>query len=207
MLMSYPLTRGLLLHGQCGCAFLVLLLLHHIVNNHWYRSLFGRWQKKRIVLNCMDILLLLATALMVISALFMAGEVFTVFPYAMPWWARGLHMSANAWLFVLVSCHLGLHGAQWWEKTQRTFQRLFGRAWWTIPLGIMGLGAWRFIDSGLWVDMFFLGHARYVPETLPLFLMDCAVISLAWAFLARCLQQWAFCGWGRKGDPRQLRNV
>ena len=93
-----------------GMAFTGLVLLHHCLNLAWHKSLFrGRWTEERVLVVITDTGLLFATIALVTSSLVMAGEVFSLAPFAMLWWSRELHMGATTWIYALSCVHLGLH--------------------------------------------------------------------------------------------------
>lgn len=182
ILMSYPVTRGLLRHGICGMAFVTLLFLHHALNLSWHRTLFrGRWSARRVLLSSTDILLLLGSAALVISSLVMAGDVFAFAPFPMPWWGRELHTATTAWTFALASFHLGLHGHGVWHSARR----LTGRIWPVAALTLFALGAALFVHSGLWNDMLMTGMPKARPASLLLFLTHYVGITLCFCLLGR----------------------
>lgn len=186
-LMSYPLTRGLLRHGVCGAAFVMLLLVHQALNLGWYRTLLrGRWSARRVLLTGTDALLLLSSAALIVSSLAMAGEVFSFAPFPMAWWGRELHMAATAWTFVLASFHLGLHGHGLWNSTRL----LLGRAWRPATWAFFTLGAALFAHSGLWNDMLMTGVPKARLAGLALFLAHYVGITLCCCLLAR--GAWSF---------------
>ncbi len=193
-LMSYPLTRGLMRHGLCGAAFLALLIVHQLLNLNWYRSLFrGGWNARRILLALADMFLLLSGAALVVSALAMAGEVFSFAPFPMPWWGRDLHNSAAAWTFALASFHLGLHGQSFWS---RLYQRS-GRAWPVCALAAVLAGSVLFVQSGLWNDMLMTGAPKNSLVSLPFFLVHYLGITLGFCLLAR--GAWRIAALSKKG--------
>ncbi len=163
-MMSYPVTRGLLRHGISGICLLVLIVLHHLINLHWYRALLhGRWNSRRILTTVTGTLLILAFGALSASALVMAGDVFPFAPFAMPWWGRSLHGASASWLFVLASFHLGLHGNHFWKMVHRILQHTFGRAYFLVIAVTVGACALAFWNSELWMDMFLLERAGGYP--------------------------------------------
>lgn len=194
ILMSYPVTRGLLRHGVCGMAFVALLCVHHALNLSWHRTLFrGRWTTRRVLLSSTDILLLFGSAAFVASSLVMAGDVFAFAPFPMPWWGRELHTTATAWTFVLASFHLGLHGHGVW----RGVRRLTGRMWPVAALMLFTAGAALFVHSGLWNDMLMTGIPKTRMANLPLFLTHYLGITLYFCLIARGI--WSFAASSRNG--------
>lgn len=174
-LMSYPITRGLLRHGICGAAFVMLLFVHYALNLGWYRALLrGHQNARRKLLTATDVALLASSTALVASTLAMMGEVFSFAPFPMPWWGRGLHTTATAWTFVLASFHLGLHGQNIWSS----IRRILGRAWLPVTLILLLFGASLFVYSGLWNDMLMTGIPKTHLTSFPLFLIFYLSITL-----------------------------
>ncbi len=184
-MMSYPVTRGLLRHGICGCAVIGLFTLHHLLNLSWHRTLLrGKWGGLRMLSASADILLILAFACLLASSLVMAGDVFPGAPFAMPWWGRDLHSASTAWIFALAAFHMGLHGNAFWAWLRRTAEKLLGRAWLPAAAMLLAVGAVSFRETDLPERMLLLDAARGQP---PLWLFYCRLIGagMLWALLAR----------------------
>lgn len=186
LLMSYPMTRGLLRHGIYGVAFVVLLLIHQALNLNWYRTLF-RGNARRALLTAANAALLVSSAALIASSLAMAGEVFPFVPFPMTFWGRGLHTAAAAWSFVLVSFHLGLHGQSFWNRIRRAF----GRAWPAAALVLLFAGGLVFMESGLWSDMLLLGEPKTRPANLPVFLAHYLGMTLFFCLSAQLILRYA----------------
>lgn len=197
-LASYPLTRGLLRHGACGCLLVGLFLCHHLLNAGWYRALGrGRWGARRILSTATATLLLAASLALVASGLAMAGEVFPFLPFPMAYWGRDLHTTATAWCFVLASFHLGLHGQWLWDRARR----LLGRAWPLPAAALMAHGMYALASSGLAGDLLYLGEPKVPPGSLPMFFVRYLGIGLAFCLLGRLL----LAGLERFGRDRTRR--
>lgn len=183
-LMSYPMTRGLLRHGVCGCLFFALCICHHLLNAGWYRALGrGRWNFRRVLFTVTDALLLLVVIALAVSSMALAGEVFPFAPFPMVWWNRDLHTVAVAWSLALASFHLGLHGQRFWTW----IRRLSGRVWPAVALALLFAGGFAFMESGLWSDMLLLGEPKARPANLPAFLAQCLGVSLFFCLLGQLL--------------------
>lgn len=111
----------------------------------------------------------------------MAGDTYPFFPFRMPFWGRGLHTAMTAWLFVLASFHLGLHGASVWNRAER----FAGRVRSALFLIFLAAGAFCFVQSGLWNDMLFLGGPKYFAGGVPEFLTWNLGAALFFCLLAR----------------------
>lgn len=183
-LLGYPVMRGLWRHGVCGLVLLALFIAHHFLDLRWHKSLCkGKWSMRRISGVVIDSTMLLAACATLASCLLMAGEVFAFASFPMPWWARGLHTAATAWLFVLIAMHTGLH----WRTLWRLGSLLGGKYWNAAALGICVAGLYCFIQSGIWRNMLLLDTAR--PETLGQFLYQYLGVALLF-YLCPNLEWW-----------------
>lgn len=176
------LTRGLARHGIGGLILVLLVITHHLLNAAWYRTLSrGRWRGRRFLVNATGCLLVAVFLAFTASALAMAGDTYPFFPFRMPFWGRGLHTAMTAWLFVLASFHLGLHGASVWNRAER----FAGRVRSALFLIFLAAGAFCFVQSGLWNDMLFLGGPKYFPGGMPEFLVWHLGTAFFFCLLAR----------------------
>ncbi len=188
-MMSYPITRGLLRHGICGCAVIGLFTLHHLLNLSWHRTLLrGHWNRLRMLSSAMDILLILAFASLLVSSLVMAGDVFPFAPFAMPWWGRDLHGASTAWIFALAASHMGLHGNAFWAWLRRTAERVLGRAWLPAAAAMLAAGAVCFRETGL-PERMFLGDVPPGQPALWLFYARLTGAGMFFALLARAARR------------------
>lgn len=185
-MMSYPVTRGLLRHGVCGCLLLALFLFHHFLNVPFWVLPWRSQTKRHALLLVADILLLFDLLALIMSSLVMAGEVFSFAPFAMPWWGRGMHSAAASWCFVLSFFHLGLHGQFFWSSLHAFGKRILGRAWMTVVFSVFLTGAVFFLKSGLPNSMFFLEEV-YVYPNLLLLSVSLFMIALFFSLLGRGL--------------------
>lgn len=168
-LLSFPVTRGLARHAYCGIIILVLFLCHHLLNPHWHKRVAkGRWPKRRLFALGVDLLLLLVSLAMLISCCFLAGEIFTFASFPMTWWARSLHSTSAAWLFVLVAIHLGERSTGIWKWGEK----IFGSLWILVAMILFCTGIVCLARSGLWKILLVLDNARYFQESVGQFLLQ-----------------------------------
>ncbi len=111
-LMSIPYThKGP--HVMAGMLFFLLLVIHHVVNIRWARSLSsGRWNRKRMLETCTNGALAVVIVLLFYSSLFIMAK-HGHWPITLPGTrqlAAQIHMLCAYWGFLLMSFHLGLHG-------------------------------------------------------------------------------------------------
>ena len=109
-LMAYQVT-GETLHEWGGILMTVLLIVHHILNFKWYRSLFkGKYNAYRTVTAVVNTLLLASIALTALCGMAMSSHaapfLYGIFPVS---FARRFHLAAFFWSFLLMGLHLGLH--------------------------------------------------------------------------------------------------
>lgn len=130
-------------------------------------------------------LLFLVTGAVSVSCVLMAGDVFAFAPFPMIWWARSLHTCATAWLFILVTIHLGLHLSGVWNFGQR----IFGRLWLFVALAILALGIYYFVQSELWRILFLLDNARYIQESIKQFFVQYVIMALGFYICPNLLKK------------------
>lgn len=102
---------GEILHEWVGAGMLLLFIAHHILNGHWYKTIFkGKYNVLRILTLCIDFLVLLAMLAQMYSGIVMSRYVFNFLPFSGGMsLARRLHILGAYWGFLLMSLHLGLH--------------------------------------------------------------------------------------------------
>ena len=109
-LMAYQVT-GEMLHEWIGIGMTVLVIVHHILNRKWYKSLLkGRYNPYRILTTVTSVLLLAAFFMTAFCGMAMSG-------YAVPFlygmapisFVRRFHLAMSFWAYVLMGLHLGLH--------------------------------------------------------------------------------------------------
>ena len=154
-LMSYHAGRGLLLHALLGITLFALFILHHLLNLHWYRTLFrGKYSFRRSLLTASDILLLAAMLLMMLSALMLSGMVFSFSTIPVDFGWIEIHYFSTAWGFMLMAFHLGLHLHSAFNKLDAKLKETsFEYVLCLLEVILFLAGAYGFVQSGLWSDM------------------------------------------------------
>ncbi|MGI5896395.1 MAG: DUF4405 domain-containing protein [Oscillospiraceae bacterium] len=109
-LMGYHLW-GEALHEWVGAGMLLLFIVHHILNGHWYKALFkGKYSIMRILTLCTALLVLVSMLVQMYSGIVMSRYVFNFLPGVGDMsLARRLHILGAYWGYILMSLHLGLH--------------------------------------------------------------------------------------------------
>ena len=123
LLMGYSLV-GEVIHEWLGIAMLVLLIIHHIMNLAWYRSLGkGRFSAYRCVQTSLNWLLLLAAAGATFSGLVLSRYALDFLPpHGGEEFAQAVHLPCAYWCLILASLHLGLH----WNAVMGAVHRITG---------------------------------------------------------------------------------
>ena len=143
-----------LLHEIIGTAIFVLFIIHTILNYKFYKIIFkGKYNKKRIILTLIDILLLICMLCMIISSLIISESIFKFLNIDTTMFGKQLHMLSNSWGFILMSLHVGLHIDPLIKKVKKKV--LY------IPLIIVYIyGIYSFIKLNFINDMFLLSHFK-----------------------------------------------
>lgn len=186
-LMGYHLW-GEAPHEWVGAGMLVLFIAHHILNGHWYKTLFkGKYNAMRIVTLTVDLLVLLAMLAQMYSGIVMSRYVFDFLPSIGGMsLARRLHILGAYWGFLLMSLHLGLH----WNMILGMFRKVAGikgkaksrsMIAFIIGLIIAGYGVWVFISRDFPTYLFLKSEFVFLDynESKFLFYIDyLAIIGL-----------------------------
>lgn len=98
-------------HEWVGAGMFLLFLLHHLLNFHWYKSLFkGRYNGIRIIQTYVNMLVLVSMLALMYSGIVLSRHTFVFLPISGGLaLARQLHILGSYWGFLLMSIHLGLH--------------------------------------------------------------------------------------------------
>ncbi len=183
-LMAYQVT-GETLHEWGGIAMTVLLIVHHILNIKWYRSLFkGKYNAYRIVTTAANTLLLASILLTALCGMAMSAHavpfLYGMFPIS---FARRFHLAMSFWSFLLMGVHLGLHipamtaGLKKSGKVKTAIAAVFAL--------IAGAGFWLFMKNGIPNYLFFrtpFAFFDYEKAAILVFLENLAIL-IAFAFI------------------------
>lgn len=107
--MAYHL-EGNTLHEWLGTVLVILFLLHQFLNRGWYGSLFrGKYPPVRVLMTVVNLLLLTAMLGTAAGGIMLSRRVFGFLGLRAGMLGRRLHMVCTAWVYLLMSVHLGLH--------------------------------------------------------------------------------------------------
>ncbi len=99
-----------LIHEILGISLILLFVIHIFWNRRWFARLpRGRYDLKRTILTCVDLLLVVMMILLLISSLALSRHLFTDLHPIASFTARKIHIFAPAWLLLLSGLHLGIH--------------------------------------------------------------------------------------------------
>lgn len=143
---------GEILHEWVGAGMFLLFIAHHILNGHWYKTLFkGKYNVLRILTLCTTSLVLVSMLAQMYSGILMSRYVFDFLPFngGMSL-ARRLHILGAYWGFLLMSLHLGLHWNMIWgmfRKAAGIKSKAKSRSIiaFVVGLVIAAYGLWAFI--------------------------------------------------------------
>ena len=109
-LMAFQVT-GDKLHEWLGIGMTVTLILHHILNRKWYKSVFkGKYTFYRIAVTAVNTLMLAAIALTALSGMSMSGHAVPfMYGFISVMIARKWHLAFSYWSFIFMGIHVGMH--------------------------------------------------------------------------------------------------
>ena len=204
-LMAYQVT-GEALHEWFGVGMTVLLIVHHVLNFRWYKSLFkGKYNAYRAVTVAVNTLLLLSIALTALCGMAMSAHAVPFLYGMLPVsFARRFHLAVPFWSFILMGFHLGLH-----IPAMTAGIKLNGRiktAVAAVIAVIAGVGFWLFVKNGIPDYVFFrtpFAFLDYEKEAALVFLENLAILT-AFAFLGAETASFIKAAQS-KGDARKFR--
>lgn len=115
------ILTGDTVHKLLGVSFGLLFIVHNILNWRWYKALLkGRYDAIRILRTAVDLLLLVAMLVLMVSAMTISLKVFAFLGLNRGLTGRKIHLFAAYWGFILMSVHLGMH----WGMVMNAVQKL-----------------------------------------------------------------------------------
>ena len=101
----------------------LLFLCHHLLNQHWHKSLTrGRYSPARVLSAVVNLLLLIIMLALMWSGITQSKYLFAFLPQGGgALIARTVHLAAAYWGFVLMSFHTGLHGGMFLKLGKKIF--------------------------------------------------------------------------------------
>ena len=151
------------LHEWLGIALFALFIAHNALNFRWYQFLFkGNYTIARAVPAIINIALLAAMLCCMVSSALVSGKVFAFLNLGGARIGRVLHLIATAWVFVLMSLHLGLHFTPFASKLKQ--RKLLLRAGQIMIAILAAYGVYVFIDRAFYEELFYLTEFKFFDD-------------------------------------------
>ncbi|MBK0678720.1 DUF4405 domain-containing protein [Klebsiella oxytoca] len=188
------------IHEWLGVSFLSIILLHNVLNVHWFKKIFHcDYTTFKIVQTIVNFILFILIFLAIISGLMLSRHVVPDMPFhSTTDFVRKTHMTSVHWGQIFIAVHLGLH----WKMLATFFSKV-----WKIPLEsaiakyilpaifiiIAVYGSYAFITREMLpylliqVDFAFF----YYEESKWIFYMDYLAVLILFSYLTRYLS-WVF---------------
>lgn len=117
---------GIQIHELIGIGIFVLFIIHKLLNYKWIvavtKNIFGKKTKlKTRIMYIMDVLILIAVTLTVLSGIFISKSLFTWITVSNTAFWKTIHSPVAYLSFILISIHLGLH----WQYIMAAFRIMF----------------------------------------------------------------------------------
>lgn len=181
---------GDIAHEWAGTVMFVLFIAHHLLNFNWHKNLFkGKYNARRTVILCIDILIFSDMLIMMYSGIIMSRHVFSFLPISGgTMLARRLHILGSYWGYLLMSMHLGIHIKMFVNMIKKRVK--IPAAVVFIPnLFIAAYDVYAFIKRDFLTYMFL--HSEYVfldyNESKILFYIDSVSIMIMCILIGYCL--------------------
>lgn len=127
---AYAFT-GSTVHELIGLSMLSLFVVHGAWNGRRFANLFkGKYGGLRVASMAINVLLLIAVSLMIISGLLNSDILFSLLKIELDLLPRELHTASAYWLLLLMGVHLGMH----WTMIMNETRKLAGVPWVSLPL-------------------------------------------------------------------------
>lgn len=117
---------GIQIHELIGIGIFVLFIIHKLLNYKWIvavtKTIFGKKTKaKTRIMYILDVLILIAVTLTVLSGIFISKSLFTWITVSNAAFWKTIHSPIAYISFILISIHLGLH----WQYIMAAFRKMF----------------------------------------------------------------------------------
>ena len=210
---AYQLT-GNMAHEVLGMVVFALFVLHNLLNKRWYSTLQkGKYAKRRKAGVVVNLLFLLAMAVLVVSSVLISRDVFGFLHLEGGAVSRQLHILASYWGLIFLSMHLGLH----WSMVIRAFQSQPGaepnsraRQWASrmLALFISAYGVFAFIELEIGQKLilyYSFGYWDFGRDTLLFFIDLLAVMGLIVCLTYYSMKTKELAAKASQGAERSLR--
>lgn len=188
LLMGQHLLSGAA-HEWLGTSLFVLFITHTALNYRFYATLFkGKYPPVRIVQTIIDLLLLAAMILCIVSSMMISGTVFKWMNLSGAGVGREIHLISTAWSFILMSLHLGLHWSSFValgkrieiNRSAKTVLVWILRA---VALALVAFGVYVFITRRFYEEIFLLASFKFFDYDKHVLLYTAESFSLSTVFV------------------------
>jgi len=169
-------------HIFIGIALIVLFAVHIFINRHWFKTIFrGKYTPRRIVMTAVNILLVLAVVMLMITGILEARWKNSFLQFEGKVTLRQLHTTTAYWFWPLIGVHLGLH----WG----IFTKFIGKNNFFITVVrilaclFAAFGAWSFFDRDMFAKLFLGFSFDYWPQERPFILFFAETLSIMGLFV------------------------
>jgi hypothetical protein len=132
-------------HEATGVIITVFFLFHNFWNRQWYAAVFqGKYDICRGLRTAVNLLLLLAMLLLIISAVPIAHVIVSAIPVPVRITMQEIHVLSAYWSFILIAVHLGMHGVMLRRVLKKT----------------LGISGGKRVGKTVW-HIFFVGVVVY----------------------------------------------
>ena len=138
----------------------------------------------KTILAVINIALFAAMLCCMVSSVLVSGKVFAFLNLGGARIGRTLHLVSTAWVFVLMSLHLGLHLATFANKLKKHRQFLWaGRI---IAVLLAAYGVYVFVDRAFYEELFYLTEFKFfdTDKSAALYFFETIAMSSAFATLS-----------------------
>ena len=104
-----PQAFGIKAHEYVATIFLVAAIYHILKNHYFFKSCFKEHFAFFIYRDLLTLLLLTSFLVMLVTGVFISGNIFDFIKWPFQGFMRDLHLSCAIYAFVFLGLHLGLH--------------------------------------------------------------------------------------------------
>jgi len=164
-------------HIWIGIFTFCLFAMHIFINRHWFKTIFkGKYAPRRIVMTAVNILLVLAAIIMMITGILEARWKDSFLQFEKEITLRQIHTTTAYWFWPLIGVHLGLHWGMYRRGT-------FGAGSRILACLFAAFGVWSFFDRDIFAKLFLGFSFDYWPPERPFILFFTETLSIMGLFV------------------------
>lgn len=173
-------------HEYLGVAMFVLFVLHHILNSSWHKNLFkGRYNRQRIIILTVDILVLLSMLCQMISGIIISKYAFAFLNISSGITiARKAHIVSAYLGFIFISVHIGLHLNVIIAMIKRNKpDKSMSKVSTVLSSLFSAYGIYAFFNRDFWGNIFLKNEFVFLNYDEPKILFYIDFIAVMWLFI------------------------